>query len=477
MTKRKGAKKQVRAQKQPTDNAYQDILVSYWNGDFEYCKAEIVSYLYGHQFTDTAICLYRLWIEIHASEGDESGLRLLLRHTSDLASSAGSLASIFYAFAGLIHLELDEIEAASLMARGLKDNPEHVYSLELFLRLEARTSTTLPRSLLLQRPELVFDYAQFEAIAGLYWQFNKSAKLKQLCQQVEQLFPDSPLILKTRIADYLNKKQWKKAYTTAESLYQKYPSHRQSVIFYSASLALAKEFDASIFSLERLQTTHQDAEFLTILSYSYCQRYQKTGAALDLERAQLLIARANKFEQRRGAISFLCSTIKARIDAMSDEAKDRQPKVWMVQVNAKSFHQLRTEFQTGKFVRKPLGSKVFKGDICIFVYQDQHRSEYEEGVTWRFGAIASVADNPEWHPLHRYQSQLRIEMIPAIAVPLDIKEDKPVDPSQFSPEDPRRYRAFELDDRALSIVDESLQQFAEEYESYSDTMSHLRLAQ
>ncbi len=481
MTKRKGAKKQERAPLPPVkvDKAYLAALESYWNGDSEYCKAILVNYLYEQQVTDTAICMYRLWIEVLASDQDESGLRLLQRHLSDFTESAPKLAAIFYAFIGLIHLELDELEAAQLFLRGLGAEAATVYGLELQLRLQARVATALPKSQLLSDQSLWFDYVQIEKIGSLFWQFNKKSKLNQLCSYVDSLFPASPLSTKIRIAQLLERKDWKSAFKAAQSLYQKFPNHRQSVIFYSSSLALAKQFDESIFSLERLHHTHHDSEFLTLLSYSYCLKFKDSGEADDLDRAKRLIEKAAKVEQRQGAISSLCSTIKARIEAMTNQSRERQPLVWMVQINAKNFHQLRTEFHEGKLVRKPLGAKLLKGDVCIFVYEDQHRSEYEDAVTWRFGAIASVVDDPEWHPYHRFQSQLRIELIPSVAVPLDIKSDqgRPVDPMSFDIEDPRRYRAFELDSQALSIVDESLRQFSDEYELYSDTMSNLRLAQ
>jgi hypothetical protein len=457
-------------------SVYQEALAAYWARDHEQVKSLISQNLEPQSADETTFCLYRLWIESLCALNEYGSLRLLARHLADWAEIHKSYQELFYSLVTMIHLELDEIDAARLRLRSLVESRTNLYMEEVRIKLAMRTRSQPPSAAINALAQYTYDYLQCEWLAGCFLELSDYKSLKGLRKRVEEIYPESPFASRTELFRSLHQEQWTKASRLAKSLYQSYPNDYETTFCY-ASLDLIQERPQRVAkTIKRSPVMQSDAKFRAVLGASCAQLYRRNHDLKAYQEAEEHLRQAIRMGQENGSdVSYPANQLMSLKGMKKNQDNQREPRVWMVKVSAKAFHKLRTEQRSSEYARKALGNQVRKGDACLVVYEDKVRSKVEP--SWRLGALFSVVEDPQWHPVYRYQSVLKLEHMPAIAIPLDInQEDAPADMDQYSWEDGRRHGVFELDSQALAIIEQNLEEFAEEYEAITETFDQLKVA-
>ncbi|MFW7381234.1 MAG: tetratricopeptide repeat protein [Oligoflexus sp.] len=478
MTKRKGAARRSSDHSFPQlADTYHQALQAYWLGDQEMSKALVSTSLKQQPLDDTSFCLYRLWVAILIEESDQGALRLLSRHLCDVADESGASRELFYSLITLIHLELDELDAVKLMLRSLQDAEPNVYLEEVRIRLSMRLREKPPVQAIKNLCDYVYDYVQCELFAAYAAYLKLTTEVRRLNEKVSQIFPRSPFVRRVELQQVLLAKKWKKASQIAKSLYQEYPNDRDFVFSFAALEYINQRFENGIKVIDRMKAHQQDPELMSLLGACWLAAYQKQPTEKLAEEAERILSEAIRlYRQVGGSARFPQEQLARLRSMMSKDQVNSSPSFWMVKVSAKSFYQLRTMKNKQQTLRKALGSEVKSGDVCLIVYADDVHGNGQNKI-WRFGALLSAVSDPEWHPMYRYQSRLKVELIPEVAIPLDIKEDdSPVNLHEYSWEDGRRHGVFALDEQAIAIIEESLKFYSDVHEVYEQTIESLKIA-
>jgi hypothetical protein len=480
MSKRKSSGKKASRAAQPKglESIYKRALKAYWSYDFELAKAQIIIGLDTVNDQDTHLCLYRLWIEILAKQEDRSGLELLSNHFLEIYQRAEISSDFYIALVTLVYIELDEVEKAELFFRTIKNASNHVYLEECRLRLAFRKTGTIQGGKLSRFAGVVFDYIQFEFIAGIAIHENYKATIAKVRDQLFDDYPDSPMLMLLEVCADISKQKFNAAHKLTSELITNFPNNTLIQQFH---LALSCQVGGSYFNKDLLDSIEKSSRNPEILALSALNMFRleqafKPSATKSEMNSSDLLDRSLEIARKEGRVTPLVyHQIAAHERANQDHQAVKASNIWLVPLSNREFFDIRTQREKFETIRRPMGGSIAKGDICIFVCEDKVRKGSDDN--WRLAAIYSAVDYPQWHPLHRYESVLKRDFMPEVAIPIDCSFFvESVSKHSYPYGDTRRYGIHHLDLDGLASIERQLEDFSDEFDGQPEAIFPLRKA-
>lgn len=467
------------------NKSYQGALAAYWNGQvntaIELLSPELEADL---SIIDTAP-LYRLWIEILADKGEIAALRHLAEHFGFRleADEDSNIHTMNMALKGLIHFELDEIEAAKLMARSVADQTHNPYVMELEQLCRNRMNIDRVTNLLLPMKDKIFDYCQLATLAKTLYQAKDHNNLKRIVERIEQLYANAPLAAQFAMQDAVEKKQYDIAKKHAQTLAKRFTGNIEFAFQNGYIAAKSAEYDSAITELTRASglARHEDPDILSWLGFSLARKaIQSRNSVLKNEAENYLKQAITQLQAFGFPTTFAAQELSSLLHAFNQGSPQRDSKLWMVKVSAVIFHQLKTApIEQIEKVTNAIHPAAKAGDLCILVgddYASKHLMERE--TTWRLAALYAVTSNAYRHPLKGHVVDMALlNRQEKLSIPLNVSKllasqngDGRLDHSQHA----RSRGVYELDTNAQRMIADILEEFSDESVHISDTLNHFR---
>lgn len=467
---------------------YLSALHQYWNGNAQSTIEEVSNLLMQEPEVEDSILLYRLWVEALAHLGDDAGLRLLKDHLSHLSSEADPFVPSLYALVGMIHFELDEIEAANLIYNTVRQIQDP-YVLELRQYLTNRISLQ-PKShkQLLSHREALVDYMHFQSLARILCLDGDLQNLNWVFKAVDQFYPGSPLPESFVMQMQIEEQDFTSAVDIANNLKTRFPVN-YDFAFYAGYTALkAKKYDEAIAHLSQLNAikSEKDPDVLCLLGVAHGQLALKNNEAESHNLANQFFNQAMRMFKENGLPITYAKQQKDRLNenftgTVAVPSGKHKPRYWFVKVSSRIFNELRTSPETDiSRITRAMGNQPAPGDVC-FVFGDSFSSEKysDDHSTWRLGAVYTVASEPIWHPYQNFQSDLILENRPKVSVPLlfqHLDRKKTFNKGKHDKGDPRNFGVLEVDGAAVDTILEELAYFSDVNGDLINTLTRLRPA-
>ena len=449
---------------------YQSSLMSFWEWRPKMTVERVTTSLALDTCPQMENSLYRLWIEALAQSKEHASLRSLLKHLSFYVDHSAD-AQTFAALKGLIHFELDEIEACRLLLKavkgqGPKSNP---FVWELEFKMLQRTSGSLVHSRFKKHRDHLLDYFHLETYGKAALLVEDTAELSWVYNKMQELYPKAPFSDLVEFHSYLNTKEFKKALSPAKRLVDRFSLNIE--YGFSLGYVLAKEgrYDEAIIELSRVHDLF-DEDDLDVLNWLGLSLAKKAVIEEDQklrEKAENVLQKAIDLGIQNGIpVSFPSRELAQLQNHFGKDSisEGKIPKFWLLKVDAQKYHRFRTApLEEVSFFETSLDEKASRGDYC-FVFGDDHNPHTNR---WRFGAMFKVESDPIFSLQYRFLNQLSLMHRPDVSVPVEVEEFG----RGFGAK-----AAFELDEAALhSVVESIVEHLDGEKDGVYQALKHVQL--
>lgn len=409
------------------DPTYTQALEAFWQRKHKVAIGLLTERLAQDVDSHTSAVLYRLWIEVCAETSDKASLQVLKNHLFVMGQEKSEDHVTFFALRGLVHFELDEIEAAKVLAHACENLVRNPYVLELHQRLALRTRPAggfqgdmeLHCLKLLSSKDGLRDYFHWQHVIQGLVTVGQQEFLGLVLEHVGQLYPRSPVPHLFEYHRSLEQGYFAAAATVAERLRELAPE----VIDYMYFQAYAYFEDGDYPSARKILheanqvTGGLDAEIVGLLGHCHAKLGGSTEAADCLRKSMELLSKEG-LPASHVAIEYL--DVQQEIDgnqSKSDTSEmPREPQGWVVHLSSRRINELLTspENVTERLLR-PMGTKALPGDLCFLA------AVADNGTRWQIHAVYAVESDPLWHPLQGYQSVLKRVITFPQAIAIDVE--------------------------------------------------------
>lgn len=459
-----------------TAGPYVEALNDFWRQDYTRARETISSTLAETPDHIDAVLLYRLWIEIAATQNLVGELRTLADHLFVLAQMDEENYESLSAIRGIAHLEMDEINAGKLINRGLKGATENTYACELSSMVQHRLGNEIPPVNAHLLPELR-DFATLCNFVRLAVAANREKEVGRCLGVIKALYPAAPFVSFSEMHLGFEGGMFDNAALEAHKLTLSFPEN-PDFNYYAAYFAFRRNnFTEAAARLEQARSSignhDPDIEALTALSHRELARRHDRPEAVELAKRSL--------EKAIGVLresGFPIADLGMRLQGLNDNSPEdadpilpesvdelRPTRIWMVKLSPRRYHEFATASDREiEFLTRSLGGEARTGDICFFASDDFVQVSGErrrKGRQWRIAAIFAVVSEPMWNPMTRCENGLQLISRLAAPIRVDVVEDESIGPKvvrQVAKDHPSRFGVFELEDGALDIISEAIAQ-------------------
>jgi len=427
---------------------YVTALSHFWNGRPQTAIEHLTTLLADNPDRGDRFMLYRLWVDILAEQKDFMLLKSLADHLHILGMIDSNRASSYMAIRGLVHFELDELEAAKFYARAVGNGVHNPYSHELAFRLEQRTSLSPVLFVTMKSKSKLSDYFHLKCAVDSAHDNGDHGLANSLLKQVGKLYPDSPLPLQYRVQVSLREERFDDARKYLDKLSELFPANHDYLVYSAFSCVQSEKYQQALKYLGTLMNRGAEDDLDVNLLFAECYRnlFAQTGDAT-------LQDKLNNFEQR---VEDLWSTDEKtdQILSISDKTPEGQTmasqnrkdvKAWMVKLDSAEYYNLQSQAQEA--MTHTLSEHAMPGDIVVFAgdnYQDPENS-------WRMGAVYSVESDPTWHPVRGYECQLTPMHQLEASIPFEVVVGEVIQ---------SKSTVIELDHDAIELLIKAVQDFS-----------------
>lgn len=250
---------------------YLECLNLYWNGSTEECLEKIHSVIKNHIEKDSISLFYRLWIEVLSEKEDRVSLDLLKNHFISLGSLSEQY-DMWLSLRGLVHFELEEMEACSLLLRALQDSYDNPYAMELKQRFELRKAENpVKRLSILDCKSPLEDYIVLQSSCRSMLENGDFNTLFPVLKKMSSTFMKSPLEAEFLFWKFFEDGDFEESIEIGKHLVLNFPKKEN----YSFDLAFVyfcnNEIDESIRFLESIipEEKSKDPDLYSLLGYAY----------------------------------------------------------------------------------------------------------------------------------------------------------------------------------------------------------------
>lgn len=460
-----------------------DGLKAFWAGKPRHA-IDIVTQLLGED--PDAVCrfaAYRLWIEALADLSDRASLAVLADHLFVRGQAAPDDQAIYVALRGMIDLELDAIQAVRLAVKSLSPGIDNPYALELIQIYENRIfavsshDSRVPPLLTSGAP--ILDYFHWVTIARALQltrddeRLNVDARdeaaeaMDEVFEHIHEVFRGSPAPSLFAFHRCVQSRNFSAAAVMAHELARAYPENIDFFYYHAYALFEDGDYPAARQVLNNTLsiTGERDPEILSLLGH--CNA--KLG---DSERARHYLQRSTEILRAEGLPH---SHTYLELSEVEEDLRQGRPDpryvtrseraYWLIELSPRRYHEILTSTDES-LVRliRPMGIGAKPGDVAYFATRVADKNGNR---VWKIIADYTVDSTPIWHPTHGYHSSLRLDA--RYEVGIVVPDLVVVGPGKTRQEQGyhaihKKYGVFELDQRGIARIAESLKEhFAEHF--------------
>lgn len=443
---------------------YKSSLKAYWEWRPRTCLERLTTSLSMEPKPEEVHCLYRIWIEVLANLEETETLRTLTEHFSFHIQQNPDDVVRYTALKGMIHFELDEIEAARLIQRSLRDHNKDPYVWELNYRINRRLSDGITRCNYKKNRDELYDYFHLVAYAQAALATGDDAEIEWVQKRMFDLFPNAPYLDLIQFHYYIDLKEYSRAANIAKELTQRFPLSIEYAFNLGYAHAKDQSYVEAITELSRINDLYpdEDCDVLCWLGFSLARQACQTDDVGLKRRAHAILQRAcEKSEDAGIPPSFPHRELSRLQDHFADDDNRSEQRYWLCKVDTKEYTRFRTGSQKSiENFEGCLNKEARRGDI-FFIFGDDHNPESN---LWRFGALYQVSSDPIWHPQHGFHNQLSLVHRPDLSIPIAVKELGQ-----------RKNSVFELNMDAVETIANEVANYADSGES--SIYANLKLSQ
>ena len=208
---------------------YQTALTNFWAGRRQTSLEFLTSTLTNNPNHSDMFAMYRLWIEILATEHRSKSMSMLLEHIQMRGILHSDHATTFAALRALIHLELDEHQAVKLYERSLEESKDNPYAAEFFAAIQNRRANQVDEQVL-EVMSKSDDYFHLQRVFISYKLTNQVQPIRSAITHIQQVFPGTPLPYEYNLQSSWDAKDWQAAKEQARSLVSMFPGNIENYI-------------------------------------------------------------------------------------------------------------------------------------------------------------------------------------------------------------------------------------------------------
>lgn len=466
--------------------AYQQLhdgLRSLWAGKPRHA-IDIVTKLLGDEpETDCRFAAYRLWIEALAELNDRASLAILADHLFIRGQAEPDDQEVYVALRGMVDLELDAIQAVRLTVKALRPGIDNPYALELIQlyenRIFARRLQEGDLPALLKSGAPIVDYFHWVQVARALQLTRDDEQLSveirdeaaeamdEVFEHIHEVFRGSPIPSLFAFHRCVQSRNFSAAAVMAHELVRAYPENIDFVYFHAYALFEDGDYPAArqVLNNTLSVTGERDPEILSLLGH--CNA--KLG---DSERARHYLQRSTEILRAEGLPH--SHTYLELSDVEEDLRKGRpdpryvtrnERAYWLIELSPRRYHEMltSTDESLAKLIR-PMGIGAKPGDVAFFATKIRNK---DGSKAWKIIADYTVDSTPIWHPTQGYHTSLKLDS--RYEVGIVVPELKVLGPGKTIQEQGyhalhKKFGVFELDQRGIAQIAESLQEhFAEHF--------------
>ncbi|HYX32106.1 MAG TPA: hypothetical protein VE954_03260 [Oligoflexus sp.] len=465
-------KSQKNSRIQSPDQEYLQALRLYWQNEKEGALSLLSERLADGKSQQPHL-YYRLWIESLAEDQDESSLRILQRHIQRHINYQHPSWIGLYALTGLIHYELGELEAGRILQRKLERHTSDPYSRELSLVLGPELPDEDQLQIAKGMIKVTADYFVLRRAALLGVRLQDATFSRKVMDTLQDRIGESPLGAEIGFHKQFSVKQYRKAWQFARFLREVYPLNSQYQFYFAYTSYLIDRNRTALEEFLKLNRRAQegDPDVLCMIGATLLQSGRKTMSDKLRKRSEYYLEKARLRLKSQGLPTDYPTELLLRIN--DNEDVPNSGRHWIVKLSAKQCYDLyqKPEHRI-EYLHRAMGPYVKTGDVCMFVSESRVADNQDVGI-WRLNAIYKALSDPEWHPTHRWQTILKLQMRMEVSIPLEIEGNQ----KERLPDDgPHRYGLYEIDDSAMVWIEDSVRTFTLDDQAFVQVFAELKLA-
>ncbi len=425
---------------------YLHALTNYWNGRPQTAVEHVSLLLAERPEREDRFILYRFWIDVLADQKDVVMLKSLSDHLHILGMIDADYAPYYMSLRGTIHFELDEVEAAKLYARTVKQFENNQYARELLYMLEQRTSSEPVAMVSSKEVSNLNDYFHLKCALGSAHECSDDKLIKATSNRIAKLYPSSPLLEQYKVQTAFQQQQYPRAIKVLEGLSSDFPANHDYLVYSAFAAAKSGQYQPALKYLGKLMTLGCEDDLDVNLLFADCYRnlFEQTGDAQLRDKLEYFEQRVEELWNAEESSNKVLSISDKKENTMNS-SKGRDVKAWMVKLTAAEYYDLQSKQQ--EEIVHTLSETAVPGDIVVFVgddYQNPSRS-------WRIGSVYSVESEPTWHPVRGFECHLSAMHRLEASIPFEVRLDKQVS---------AKSAVIELDRGAIDLLIEAVQDFS-----------------
>lgn len=397
---------------------YQDYLTAlkfYWNQqrrDALSFLSKIIAEKIDHIHVGV---FYRLWIEIAAETHDRHALEALKTHLTNMAPQFKNYDE-WLALRGIIHLELEELDACSFILRAIGNNTFSPYALELAQRYNLRFAEDRKGILhIIKSQAPIIDYFILQTLARGILANGKNKDVSKILQKITHNFPHSPIEDLFTFHTELEKNNFSQTHIIGERLLQRFPSNDQFRFNLAFVFFCQNQVSKAIQVLEGIDLSirRKDPDSLSLLGYGYLLQSKDR---MNHNYWQLAKTYFKLAEQQLKNLGLPNSEIALNLLYMSEKENRSERRhytkssFWLAPLSNRQVTELMTSSEREiDYLFYPMLNKAQDDDFVFFV--DQKNTVL---------ALFQVVKTKVWHPNKKNQAIL--ELIYRCELPLSIEK-------------------------------------------------------
>ncbi len=454
------------------DQEYLQALRLYWQNEKEGALSLLSERLADGKSQEPHL-YYRLWIESLAEDQDESSLRVLQRHIQRNINYQHPSWIGLYALTGLIHYELGELEAGRILQRKLQRHASDPYARELNLVLGSDLSDDDQLQIAKGMIKSSNDYFVLRRAALQGVRQQDSTFTRKVLTLIEERIGESPVGAEIGFHKQFSAKQFRKAWQFARFLRETFPLNSQYQFYYAYTSYLIDRNRTALEEFIKLNRRGQedDPDVLCMIGATLLQGGRKSMSDKLKKRSECYLEKARLRLKSQGLPTDYPQELLLRLHG-TDEVPN-SGRHWIVKLSAKQCYDLyhKPEHRI-EYLHRAMGPYVKAGDVCMFVSESRVADKDDVGI-WRLNAIYKALSDPEWHPTHRWQTILKLQMRMEVSIPLEIEGNQK---DRLPDDGPHRYGLYEIDDSAMVWIEDSVRTFTLDDQSFAQVFAELKLA-
>ena len=411
---------------------------------------------------------YRLWIEILAEASETAALVLLLDHVRHRADAdEPEHYATYAALRGLIHFELDEMEAVQLLTRSLTRFSGDPYVLELRELFAGRKADNGDTAGLLTATGPLRDFCHWQTLCRRLLAQGEEQALEVALNFLAHTAKHSPLPLLFEFHRCLERGFHAAAALVAARLVEQRP--RDPNFQYNLAFALFEDGNypraKQVLSELVRAVGETDPEIVGLLGHCYAKLGDATSAAPYLRRAREILTKSGLPSSHLAMeLANVEEEIRGDFDSTAIDLP-RPMRKWLLLLSPRRAHEFlsASEPVIDRLLR-PMGAEPRQGDLCFFATASDRQGSQDE--QWKIVGIYAVDSDAIWHPTQRHHSVLRLVARLPVGIPVEVavrdEREAPARQQSLAIDAPIRFGVYELDSAAIDLIEDAVRLSREE---------------